>query len=182
MGLLEKFYKADADIGERIAAAREDETARAALLVEGQKNREVILAQLGHWYLTTEAKLAGKKAEYQPILDQIKDDLRSYESELEFIKTTISSLIPASDSRLVTSTISLSYLRSETVEIDDLDLIPLELADLVTKPNKKAIKKAIEKAIEEGQEIPGAHVEEHWNLQIKSSSEKKAIEEGRGKS
>lgn len=59
----------------------------------------------------------------------------------------------------------ISFRASESVEIDDLTLIPKEY--LIEKVEIKPDKTAIKKAIQSGIEINGAHIEKKHNLQIK---------------
>lgn len=56
-----------------------------------------------------------------------------------------------------------SYRKSEAVEIEDLGLLPEEF----TKTKIEADKTAIKAAIKEGQEVPGAHLEEKTSTVIK---------------
>lgn len=61
--------------------------------------------------------------------------------------------------------LKINFRASKTVEIDHLQLIPLDYikTTVTTTPDKKAIGDAIKSGIE----VPGARVEEHQNLQIK---------------
>lgn len=60
---------------------------------------------------------------------------------------------------------NISFRASESVEIDNIDLIPEEYLTkkIEIKPDKTAIKKAIQGGIE----ISGAHIEQHSNIIIK---------------
>lgn len=60
---------------------------------------------------------------------------------------------------------NISFRTSESVEIDDINLIPKEY--LVEKVEVKPDKTAIKKAIQSGIEINGAHIEKHNNINIK---------------
>lgn len=60
---------------------------------------------------------------------------------------------------------NISFRASESVEIDDLSLIPKTY--LVEKVEVKPDKTAIKKAIQSGIEINGAHIEQHKNINIK---------------
>lgn len=59
---------------------------------------------------------------------------------------------------------SISFRASESVDIDNIDLIPEEY--LTKKVEIKPDKTAIKKAIQSGIEINGAHIEKKQNLQI----------------
>lgn len=54
------------------------------------------------------------------------------------------------------------YKKSETVEIDNLDALPDEFRKVTIAADKVAIKKAIKNK----QEVAGARIEKHLNLQI----------------
>ena len=54
------------------------------------------------------------------------------------------------------------YKKSETVEVDDLDALPDEFRKVTIAADKVAIKKAIKAE----QEVTGARIEKHLNLQI----------------
>lgn len=54
------------------------------------------------------------------------------------------------------------YKESETVEVDDLDALPDEFRKVTIAADKVAIKKAIKNK----QEVAGARIEKHLNLQI----------------
>ena len=60
---------------------------------------------------------------------------------------------------------NISFRSSESVEIDDITLIPKEY--LVEKVEVKPDKTAIKNALNGGVEIQGAHIEKKKNLQIK---------------
>lgn len=61
-----------------------------------------------------------------------------------------------------TSKVSISYRKSEIVEIDEIE----KLSDEFIKIEKKADKTAIKAAIKEGAEIVGARIVENNNIQI----------------
>lgn len=54
------------------------------------------------------------------------------------------------------------YKEIETVEVDDLDALPIEFRKVTIAADKVAIKKAIKAE----QEVAGARIEKHLNLQI----------------
>lgn len=60
---------------------------------------------------------------------------------------------------------NISFRSSESVEIDDINLIPKEY--LVEKVEFKPDKTAINKAIQSGIEVQGAHIQPHKNINIK---------------
>ena len=64
-----------------------------------------------------------------------------------------------------TPTMRLSLRRTTATEIDDVNLLPDNLK--TTKVEVVADKTAIKKAIQSGEDVPGAHLVENINLQIK---------------
>ena len=54
------------------------------------------------------------------------------------------------------------YKESETVEVDGVDALPVEFRKVTIVADKVAIKKAIKAE----QEVAGARIEKHMNLQI----------------
>jgi hypothetical protein len=61
----------------------------------------------------------------------------------------------------------LSFRKSSAVVINEPGLIPAEFMRQPEPPPPAPDKKAISDAIKAGREVPGAHIEEHQNLQIK---------------
>ena len=85
------------------------------------------------------------------------------ENEAEWMKNYLASCLDGS--KWESTAGQISYRKSETVEIDDVQLLSKEYVTEVTeiKPDKTAIKKAIK----EGVGVLGAHLEEHINTMIK---------------
>lgn len=69
-------------------------------------------------------------------------------------------------SEIVTPLIKISFRKSESVEIDDLDLIPNEYK-VMPEAKPRADKKAIKDAIKNGIDIQGAYIQQNKSLQIK---------------
>ncbi|MEI9966198.1 MAG: siphovirus Gp157 family protein [Candidatus Moraniibacteriota bacterium] len=67
--------------------------------------------------------------------------------------------------KVETDIAKLSFRESKTVEIDNIALLPERF--VVTKTSRTPDKKAIKEALENGEEVSGARIEEHQNLQIK---------------
>jgi hypothetical protein len=65
------------------------------------------------------------------------------------------------------SKVSLSFRISHPVEIDDESQIPEKYMKAPKIEDPKPDKTAISKAIKAGEKVPGAHIEEKKNLQIK---------------
>ena len=69
-------------------------------------------------------------------------------------------------SEIVTPLIKISFRTSESVEIDNLDLIPNEYK-VIPEAKPRADKKAIKEAIKNGIDIQGAYIQQNKSLQIK---------------
>lgn len=97
-------------------------------------------------------RLQGYKKHLERCRDRLKDNLST---ALETVGITKIEGIYA----------NISFRASESVEIDDINLIPKEylVEKVEINPNKTAIKKAIQGGIE----VNGAHIEKKQNLQIK---------------
>jgi hypothetical protein len=69
-------------------------------------------------------------------------------------------------SEIVTPLIKISFRKSESVEIDNLDLIPNEYK-VIPEAKARADKKAIKDAIKNGIDIQGAYIQQNKSLQFK---------------
>lgn len=96
----------------------------------------------------------------------LKDRRERVEKKAERLRKLLSdSILNAGDDHFETSRCCVTFRSSDTVEIDDLDLIDAAYIKVVTdyKPDKKALKKAIKAGVQ----IDGCHLENHNNIQIK---------------
>ena len=108
-------------------------------------------------------------------IKNLKADAESYKKEKEVFvqrekaaKNKAESLkryleIALGGEKFKTSKVSISYRKSEIVEIDEIE----KLSDEFIKIEIKADKTAIKAAIKEGAEIVGARIVENNNIQIK---------------
>lgn len=91
---------------------------------------------------------------------------KSYENKAQTLKNYLKySMLKHGIEKVDTGICRLSFRKSETVEIDDLDKLPEHL--VVQKISFQANKKAIKELLDSGKVVPGAHKEIHNNLQIK---------------
>lgn len=60
---------------------------------------------------------------------------------------------------------AVSWSKSQRVEVDDIENVPEELR--TTKVTIAADKTEIKRRIKAGQEVPGAHITDHYSLRIK---------------
>ncbi len=90
----------------------------------------------------------------------------SYRKKSQTLKDYIKySMLKHGIEKVDTGVCRLSFRKSESVEVDDLDKIPehLVVQKISFKPNKKAIKELLDK----GEIVPGCHKNITQNLQIK---------------
>lgn len=120
---------------------------------------------------STNYGLVIKQMEYEiDILDselkRLQGLKKSRENAIDRLKHNISEAMKLYGyDKIETPVLKLSFRKSETVEIDSEALIPdfYKPIQVICKVDKTLIKNAIK----EGQEVPGAHIEVHQNLQIK---------------
>lgn len=175
MGILEDFYKVDNELAQLIHDAFcESQDVEGlhpethALILQRAANKEEFATKLGSWYLHLSSKLEGRKAEYKPVQERILEDLKAIERELDFVLWLINSVLPPGEgSEIINDQISLTYRRSEKVEIKNPEFLPVDYCRFVQEPDKKAIKTAFQK----GKEVPGAALVEAWNLQVKQGGD-----------
>lgn len=111
------------------------------------------------------------KAKIKPILDALLDDLNLAENRQEWMERLLKAiLVPGPDSELVTDKVAAFYQESTRTIIDDPSLIPLEFTKMQQVPDVKAIGEALK--ADPPMEVPGAHLEICWNLQVKPGGEK----------
>lgn len=103
----------------------------------------------------------------------LQDEIERLQKKLKPLNNTIDRLEKYLDESLKMNgisdlevwTFSLSYRRSESVEIENEALLPIEFVKI--KETKTPDKIAIKKAIGAGQQVTGATIKENFNLQIK---------------
>lgn len=89
-----------------------------------------------------------------------------YKNKSDSLKNYISySMQKNGIEKVETDIARLSFRKSSTVEIEDIEKLPERF--VVTKVSKTADKKAIKEALENGEAVEGARIDNHNNLQIK---------------
>lgn len=96
--------------------------------------------------------------------------LQDYKKRLENCRDRVKENLSTACERLGIEKIdgmyaNISFRSSESVEIDDISLIPKEY--LTEKVEVKPDKTAIKKAIQSGIKVQGAHIQPHKNINIK---------------
>lgn len=107
--------------------------------------------------------LASDVLDFKTEEDQLAKRRRSKEKKIEYLKRLLADNM--NGQKFSTAKCAVSFRRSETVEVDDVDSIPSELKTetVQVKPDKNAIK-ALLKA---GENVTGCHLVENQNIQIK---------------
>lgn len=96
----------------------------------------------------------------------LKERRQAKEKKIERLKDYLTrSMELTGDKLLETPRVKLSFRKSTSVVVEDLDKLPEEYVKVKTE--KSADKTALKKAIQGGAEIVGAEIKETQNLQIK---------------
>lgn len=108
-----------------------------------------------------EAEAAALKAEEKALAERRQAKERRAASLRDYVAR---SLIAAEQSKLETTKCALSFRKSESVDVFDLEALP---ADFLKQPAPVADKTAIKKALKAGESVSGAALVEKQNLQVK---------------
>ena len=146
----------DPETGEIIEEVTEyiDEEALEALLMERQDKIEGVAL----WYKNLLADEKALKAEKQAFAARQK----SVNNKIESLKKYLSAAL--SGEKFETTKVKISYRKSEQVVCGDIDKVPNEYLRFKAPELNKA---AVKNAIKWGEEVPGCHLEERQNMQIR---------------
>lgn len=112
--------------------------------------------------LNLDAMAAAAKSEK----DRLAKLQKFYENTAKTLRARLSGAMQALDHpKVETPTLRLFLRHSVSTEIDDIDLVPKEFK--TAKVEMVADKAAIKAALQDGQEVPGARLQENVSLQIK---------------
>lgn len=114
------------------------------------------------FYKECMAESEALKAEIKKLADRAKVAANKAERLKTYLQT---SMLDSGEPTFETSKCKLSFRKSKTVEVPNIDL--LDPAFVVTKTEITPDKKAIKAAIEAGENVAGAFIEEKQNIQIK---------------
>ena len=127
----------------------------------------------------SEAELQGKAISYGYVVKSLEYDCEVIDAEIkrltalkksrsatvERLKSTVSDAMQnCGITEVKSSTMKLTFRRSETCEIDDAAKIPEAYRTQVV--TEKIDKAAIKAAIKAGEPVAGAHIQEHQRLQV----------------
>lgn len=149
------------EINEQIMACIDSETGE---LIDPEKLNELQLAKdeklenLTLWYKDLIAEANALKEEKEAFAAREK----AAKNKAESIKNYLSYVLNGEGFK--TTKCAVSFRRSEKTVVDDFDLLP---EVLLNYPTPKADLAEIKKAIKNGEAVPGAHLEEALNIQIK---------------
>ena len=116
----------------------------------------------GHAILNLKGMAAAAKAEKERLAALQK----FYENAQKRLTDALSTAMQVfGHDKVENATMRLSLRHTTATEVDDLDAVPAEYK--TAKVEVVADKTAIKKAIQSGEEVPGAHLVENVNLQIK---------------
>ena len=128
----------------------------------------------------TEEQLQNKSVAYSFVIKQMDADVDIIDAEIkrlqglkkqrekasEYLKERIKHAMDTFQiDEIKTPLVKINFRKSETVEVDDVNLLPLSYK--VVKVTEQADKAAIKAAIKDGVDIAGCRIETHRNLQIK---------------
>ena len=128
----------------------------------------------------TEEQLQNKSVAYSFVIKQMDADVDIISAEISRLQNLKKQREKASDylkdrikhamdtfsiEEIKTPLVKINFRKSETVEVEDVNLLPLSYK--VVKITEQADKAAIKAAIKDGVEVTGCRIETHRNLQIK---------------
>ena len=138
------------------------------ILAELCQNREQVVTELSSWFLYTESKLEGLRAEYKAFRDAMDANEQELEKRLEFIKSCIKHVLPPTrEAQVVNDKAYVFYKHSTKVQVRDEGLVPMDYLKLTTSPDKSKIEQLLKT-----EQPTWAYMEESWNPQIKFGGEK----------
>lgn len=99
-------------------------------------------------------------------IDRLKDLKRLYDARSDSLKEYIAySMVKHGITKVDTDIAKISFKKSVTTEIDDVEKLPKEF--VLVKTSIQPDKLAIKEALESGKSVSGAHLESHNNLVIR---------------
>jgi hypothetical protein len=128
-------------------------------LSELQIERETKLESVALWIKNLKAEEAALKAEKDAFAEREKQTKAKREKLSEWLTGALNG------EKMSTSKVSISFRKSESVKISDIDVIPMNyIVETITEsPDKVAIKAALKN----GLDVPGCELELKNNISIK---------------
>lgn len=116
----------------------------------------------GHVLINMDATIEALKSETER-LAKLKKSLEAAKKRVQ--AALVGAMVQLDHPTVETPTMRLSLRHTTATEIDDMEQLPIQYK--TTKVEQVADKTAIKKAILAGEAVPGAHIVENINLQIK---------------
>lgn len=124
------------------------------------------------WQQNAEAKLRAKKAELEPVIEQMENEIKYHANKVRFIEWRIMQLLtPSGQSSLTNDKVDVFYSKSESLVIPNQESVPIEYCKVEYRPLTAEIKAAIKT----GAPIDFAEIKTNWNLQIKPGGDKAIV-------
>lgn len=140
-----------------------DSTESLKQLEELQNKKDEIIV----WMLSKRANSEANKKWLSDEITRLSERIKREDKTIEQMEKMIKYFLPTIEKPLTIWNWSVSYRKSKKTIIDDKESIPEEYKVTETVTTVKYPLDAIKKAIEEGKQVPGARIEENFNLQIK---------------
>ena len=154
------LYEIDSQIKNAIEYGCDPETGEiidSTALEQLQMDRNVKIENLCLLYKNLCAEAEAIKAEEDALAKRRKPK----ENHAEWIKRYVKESLKGE--KFETARCATRYTKSQSVEVDDLTLIPAEYI----RVKRDADKAALKKVLKSGVEVKGAHLEDHQNMTIK---------------
>lgn len=153
---------------------------REAAEIASQLEEGELTPELENALVISQTELQEKAINYAYAIKGVEDDVTAINEEIKRLQAMKASKQTAIDrmkeaittamqingiEKVTSPTLNLSFRRSESVEVDQIETISEKYR--ITKTTVSPDKTAIKKAIKAGETIEGARIIENYNLQIK---------------
>lgn len=136
----------------------------ASYLDQLQMDRDTKIKNLLQWVVNNNASINACKEQEK----KFKEKRAKLEKRNESLKAYLSQILDGKKFTADDESVSASFRKSESVNVEKCDLSALRDEYVRIIPaTLEADKKAIKEALKVGLEVPGAYIEEKYNIQIK---------------
>ena len=164
----EAFLRAESELQMNGAVSEETQCEIANLC----RDPEQIVTELANWYLYTESKLEGLRAEYAPAREMMERNEDDLDSRLKFIKSCIARVLPQRvDSQVANQKAYVFYKHTSRIKVLDHEAVPLDCRRqvLIDEPDLFKIEALIRSSDEP---VLWARIEENYSPQIKPGGDR----------
>lgn len=149
---------------DEVVNAETGEIFDASYLDQLQMDRNTKIKNLLQWVVNNNASIKACKEQEQ----KFKEKRAKLEKRNESLKNYASQILDGKKFTADDESVSASFRKSESVNVENCDIHALRDEYVRIIPASfEADKKAIKEALKVGLEIPGAFIEEKYNIQIK---------------